>query len=421
MRSTMMSGTISGIARCCCLVVWLSVTLLQSCGNQNINTPQVVVGGGGTGTGTTMSMQPAAQPEVRGVWLTLAGSTVLNSRDNIAAAMRLLRDNGFNVVFPVVWARGYTLWRSARMQQEFGLPIGEQFGNRDVLAEIVQEARTAGLAVIPWFEYGFASFNDGLGAPPGLILQRKPEWRAIGVDGRQVVKNGFYWMNALDTNVQNFITDLVMEVVNGYDIDGIQGDDRMPALPSEAGYDSTTRARYRAETGMDAPTNTKDQRWLQWRADKLTDWLARLRQTVKARKSSLVFAMSPSPYPFGFTEYLQDNPAWMQRGLVDLLSVQLYRRDFPSYEGLAMQMLTQTPAGTTRRLAPGILARVDPYIIAPELLAQKIEYNRRIGIGSVLFFYEALTANNNALAQSLRAGAYRTNVPFPRDTLLRRP
>jgi uncharacterized lipoprotein YddW (UPF0748 family) len=369
--------------------------------------------------------RPAPSPpsstvrEVRGVWLTVAGSTVFDSRDNIAQAMRLLRDNGFNVVFPVVWTRGYTLWRSRTMEREFGLPIGAQFGSRDVLAETIQEARANGLAVIPWFEYGFSSFNAGLGAPPGLILQRRPEWRAIGRDGQVVIKNGFYWMNALDTNVQNFLTTLIMEVVENYDIDGIQGDDRLPALPTEAGYDAATSAQYARETGMMPPADFKEQRWVQWRADKLTDYLRRLRARVKARKNILI-SMSPSPYPFGLNEYLQDAPAWINRGLADMMSIQLYRRDLPSYETLVRQMLSQVDAPKHWRLSPGILGRVDQYIISPALYQQKVTFNRQQGIpGEVIFFHEALTPNNAELARALRQSVYRQNAVFPKDSLLR--
>jgi uncharacterized lipoprotein YddW (UPF0748 family) len=380
--------------------------------------PQIVTGGGTTPKDTTRPS--AATPEVRGVWLTLAGSNVFDSRANIAAAMQMLRENGFNTVFPVVWARGYTLWRSPRMQRDFNLPIGAQFGDRDVLSEVIQEARANGLAVIPWFEYGFSPFNTGLGTPPGAILTKYPQWTSLARDGQPVVKNGFYWMNALDSNVQNFITELVMEVVNNYDIDGIQGDDRMPAMPSEGGYDTVTVSRYRRETGFPAPQDFKDIAWVKWRADKLTDWLASLRRTVKARKSNLVFAMSPSPFPFGNVEYLQDSPTWMQRGLVDVLSTQLYRRDLSSYQGLLTQLQGQMPANSMRRMAPGILARADPYTATPQLVADCIDANRKAGmIGSVLFFYEALTPNSNEMARFLRGGVYRLNAAFPKDSLLK--
>ena len=397
-------------------VVFAFFLATAACTPENKN-PSIVT----NPTDTTRPQTPSAgTPEVRGVWLTLAGSTVFDSRENIALAMRTLKENGFNTVFPVVWARGYTLWRSERMQREFNLPIGAQFGNRDVLKETIEEARLQGLTVIPWFEYGFSSFNNGLGTPPGAILTKYPQWASLGRDGQVVVKNGFYWMNSLDSNVQNFMTDLVMEVVNNYDIDGIQGDDRMPAMPTEGGYDTATVARYRRETGRMAPQDFKDTAWVRWRADILTNWLQRLRSTVKARKNNLVFAMSPSPFPFGNVEYLQDSPTWMQRGLVDLLSTQLYRRDVPSYQTLLTQLQSQMPATARRKIAPGILGRADPFTATPQLLSDWITANRTAGmIGSVTFFYEALTPNNFENARALRQGVYRLNAAFPRDSLLR--
>ena len=39
----------------------------------------------------------------------------------------------------------------------------------------------------------------------------------------------------------------ILEVVKNYDIDGIQGDDRLPAMPAEGGYDAYTRNAYQKE------------------------------------------------------------------------------------------------------------------------------------------------------------------------------
>ncbi|NES74064.1 MAG: tetratricopeptide repeat protein [Okeania sp. SIO2D1] len=46
---------------------------------------------------------------LRGIWLTNVDSKVLHSRDNIAEAMDFLAETGFNVVFPVVWNKAFTL------------------------------------------------------------------------------------------------------------------------------------------------------------------------------------------------------------------------------------------------------------------------------------------------------------------------
>jgi uncharacterized lipoprotein YddW (UPF0748 family) len=80
-------------------------------------------------------------------------------------------------------------------------------------------------------------------------------------------------MNALDLEVQQFILDLILEVVKNYQVNGIQGDDRLPALPIAGGYDQNTKNRFKTKFNTNPPTDEKNSRWIQWRADILTEFL----------------------------------------------------------------------------------------------------------------------------------------------------
>ncbi|MBW4645134.1 MAG: family 10 glycosylhydrolase [Goleter apudmare HA4340-LM2] len=350
--------------------------------------------------------------ETRGVWLTNTDSKVLQSKQRIVEAMDFLAETGFNVVFPVVWNKAVTLYPSPTMQQTFGVEIDPSFRGRDPLAEVVVEARRVGLKVIPWFEYGFASSYNLNG---GLLLQTKPEWAARDCNGKLLKKNGFEWLNAFDPQVQAFLLNLVLEVVRNYDVDGIQGDDRFPALPCEGGYDQYTVARYRQQFNQNPPQNPKAQQWLQWRADLLTDFLARLYQEVKAVNPNLLVSMSPSIYDWGLKEYLQDSATWLNRGIVDLIHPQIYRRDFRSYKCIVNKLVAeQFTDATLPKLAPGILMKLGSYCIDPKYLVQVIECNRKRGIrGEVFFFYEGLREHNHALAKVLRNGPYAKSASFP--------
>ncbi len=350
--------------------------------------------------------------EIRGVWLTNTDSKVLRSQQRIAEAMDFLAETGFNVVFPVVWNKGVTLYPSQTMQQIFGVEIDPSFVGRDPLAEVITEARRVGLKVIPWFEYGFASSYNLNG---GMLLQTKPEWAARDRNGKLLKKNGFEWMNALDPQVQEFLLSLVMEVVKNYDVDGIQGDDRLPALPCEGGYDEGTVALYRQQCNQNPPENPQDRQWLQWRADILTEFLARLYQEVKGVNPNLIVSMSPNIYDWGFKEYLQDSVTWLNRGIVDMIHPQIYRRDFLRYKCIVNRLvIEQFTDATLPKLAPGILMKLGDYCITPEHLIQAIECNRKRGIkGEVFFFYEGLRENDRALAQVLRNGPYAQSASFP--------
>ncbi|NMG10504.1 family 10 glycosylhydrolase [Brasilonema sp. UFV-L1] len=353
-----------------------------------------------------------ATVEIRGVWLTLTDSKVFHSQQNIAEAMDFLAETGFNVVFPVVWNKGATMYPSQLMRQTFDMEINPQFVGRDPLAEVVTEARRVGLKVIPWFEYGFASSYNLNG---GALLAKKPEWAARDRQGNLLKKNGFEWLNALNLEVQNFLLNLVLEVVKNYDVDGIQGDDRLPALPSEGGYDSGTVELYHQQFGENPPKNFQEKRWLQWRADILTEFLARLYQAVKTINSNLLISITPNIHDWAYKEYLQDSPTWLKRGLVDVIHPQVYRRDFFTYKSIIDKLVNeQFTDATLSKLAPGILMKIASYRISSKELLQAIEYNRTCGIsGEVFFFYEGLREENNILAEVLRKGPYAQSATFP--------
>ncbi|NJM70271.1 MAG: family 10 glycosylhydrolase [Scytonema sp. RU_4_4] len=353
-----------------------------------------------------------ARVETRGVWLTITDSKVFHSRQNIAEAMDFLAETGFNVVFPVVWNKGTTMYPSQLMRQTFDMEINPQFVGRDPLAEVITEARRVGLKVIPWFEYGFASSYNLNGGP---LLAKKPEWAARDIEGNLLKKNNFEWLNALNPEVQSFMLNLILEVVKNYDVDGIQGDDRLPALPSEGGYDRGTVELYHQQFGENPPKNFKDTRWLQWRADILTEFLARLYQAVKAINSNLLISITPNIHDWAYKEYLQGSPTWLKQGLVDIIHPQVYRRDFFAYKSIIDTLVNeQFTDATLSKLVPGILMKVGSYRVSSKEMLQAIEYNRACGIaGEVFFFYEGLREENNALAEVLRKGPYAQSAVFP--------
>ena len=367
-------------------------------------------------TATVECETPPTNDELRGVWLTNVDSDVLDSRENIEAAMAFLAEHNFNVVYPVVWNDAATMYPSTVMDTLIGTPIDPQYEGRDPLKELIEAARAEGLAVIPWFEFGFSSSYEADGGP---ILENYPDWAARDTSGTLVTKNGFDWMNGYRPAVQDFMMDLVREVVRNYDVDGIQGDDRLPANPVEGGYSDYTKELYRSEhDGQDPPDDPQAEAWKEWRAEKLSDFGQRLYDEVKAIDSSLVVSWAPSPYPFGYNEYLQDWPAWINRGFTDLVHPQVYRRSVSEYESfLATQRANEAGWEADKVLGfyPGVLMKVGDYRMTPEELRDVILTNRQRGIaGEVFFFYEGLRENDGALADVLKS-CYREPADLPFD------
>lgn len=326
---------------------------------------------------------------LRGVWVTTTASTALDSRDNIRQMVNNCKQAGINHLFIVVYNNARTIHPSNVMNNLIGIRQLERFAGRDPLQECIEEGHAAGLKVHAWFEYGFSSSYSANGGP---IVAAKPDWAAMTVSGSLVVKNGFDWLNALHPEVQQFMIDLFKEVVMNYpELDGVQGDDRLPAMPSTGGYDPYTVSLYQSENGgASPPGNGTDPGWLQWRAKKLNAFLKKLRNEVKSIRSSIQFTMSPSPYPFGYNEYLQDWPTWVDSAYVDAILPQCYRYEISAYNGSISQQKSYY-RNTNVPFYPGVLVKSGSTIQSDGLMTQFIQTNRRNGFkGECFFFYEGL-------------------------------
>jgi uncharacterized lipoprotein YddW (UPF0748 family) len=339
---------------------------------------------------SSIAIPKPIQKPVRGVWLTNVDSKVLNSKANIIEAVNLCDKLGINTIFVVTLNKAMTTYPSKIMENMTGVKIDTMYTGRDPLKELITEAHRKNIKVIAWFEYGFSASYKSNG---GEILKRKPEWASKDVEGKLATKSGFEWMNGFLPEVQDFMLSLIMEVVKNYDVDGIQGDDRLPAMPSESGYDSYTVERYKKEhNGLTPPANSKDSAWVQWRTDIMTDFLQRIYTEVKGYNKNLIVSMSPSIYPWGKEEYLQDWPLWVKKGLVDLVVPQIYRYDIKGYVKAIDDIVKgQIDKKDFNKFIPGLLINTGDYSAKDAYLEKMLKANRKRGIkGESYFFYEGI-------------------------------
>jgi uncharacterized lipoprotein YddW (UPF0748 family) len=367
------------------IVVFITF-FMGACGKKNSTTPPQT---------TNPPLTPVWDPTaMRGIWVTNVASTVLDSRNNIKACVDACKAAGINHIFMVVYNNARTTYPSTVMQNLIGISIQEKFAGRDPLKEMIEEAQAAGLKIHAWFEYGFSSSYSANG---GVIVAAKPNWAAKDASGNLTVKNGFDWLNGFHPEVQQYMIDLFKEVITKYPtIDGVQGDDRLPALPSTAGYDSYTYNLYKSENnGNNPPADYREASWIDWRTKKLNAFMKRLRTEVKTLKPGIMLTMSPSPFPWGKTEYLQDWPTWVDSGWVDAVIPQCYRYDIAAYDATIAQQKSYH-RNTNIPLYPGVLLRVGNYTAADGFLTQMIQTNRKNGFkGEVYFFYEGLPQRTN--------------------------
>ena len=349
-----------------------------------------------------------ARPERRGVWLTNIDSDVLFKTAPLKAAIDTLADLNFNTLYPVVWNSGYTFYPSAVAQRATGFRQSPGL-DRDMLAELISQAHAKNLSVIPWFEFGFMAPETS-----DLALNH-PDWLTNTRSGETVWLEGNeprVWLNPFLPEVQDFITDLVMETVTGYDIDGIQFDDHF-GLPNTFGYDDSTIALYRQEhAGRVPPSNPENPEWIQWRANKITDFTTRLVRTIKAQKPKAIFSLSPNPYDFAYQSSLQDWRTWQQKGLLDELVIQVYVSSLESFQSHLRRPEVQA-AVRQIPVSIGVLSGLRSKKVPFDRIQSQVQAVRQAGLSGVsFFFYETLW---NVAHESKRDRQAAFRQLFPQD------
>jgi uncharacterized lipoprotein YddW (UPF0748 family) len=349
--------------------------------------------------------------ELRGVWLTNIDSDVLFERDRLAKALQNLKQLNFNTVYPTVWNWGYTLYPSKVAQRVFGRSLDPTPGlqGRDMLKEIVDGGHQKGLTVIPWFEFGFMAPADS------DLAKRHPEWLTSRRNGTKIVKEGIHervWLSPFRPDVQQFIQDLIVEIVRNYDINGIQFDDHF-GLPTELGYDPYTVALYRKEHRGQAPSNNfQDPEWVRWRADKITDYMKRVFKAIKNVKKDCLVSVAPNPQRFSYDFFLADWEKWERMGLVEELVLQLYRDDLKVFNS----ELERPELLAAKRHIPvsvGILSGLKGRFVPTEQIETQVKNARDRNFAGVSFFFYETLWNMSKEKPQQRQKSFQNMFPTP--------
>lgn len=381
-----------------------------------------------------------ASYELRGVWLTNFGGAALFFPQGVNRVMYQLRQQNFNTVYPVVWNRGSTFYPSGVAKTQVGRDRSNLQGilmlGRDALAEIVQQGNRNNLRVIPWFEYGFMTPANS------ELAKRHPNWLTKRQNGTKLLQDELYqqdngksanakrqkflrntavikqvWLNPLHPKVQQFILDLILEVVTKYDVDGIQLDDRF-SLPVEFGYDPFTIKLYQQEhQGKKPPSNYLDAEWMHWRANKITDFMQRIFQAVKSVKPDCLVSLSPNPQYFAYTAYLQDWQTWVRQGLIEELICQVYRDDLKAFSAELSQPALQM-ARRRIRVGIGILTGSWRNPIAIAQIQQQVKIIREHGFAGVSFFYWDLWGYITSESPQQRRNAFQKLFSTPAKNVI---
>jgi len=335
-----------------------------------------------------LAARPLAAPkrEVRAVWLTtLSGldwprsTEKAEQQSSLREIVRSLSVANFNTIFFQVRARGDAYYRSA--YEPWAENLTGTLGNDpgwDPLAFLLNEAHAAGIEVHAWFNvYKVRGATVPAVSTPPHPSRAHPEWT--------VTAQGEGWLDPGIPEVRVYLTNVVLDLVRNYDLDGINFD--FMRYPGRDFPDGETYKKH--GRGMDRDD---------WRRDNINGFVTQcfdrataLRPVMKVGASPLGINGSESdPSSGAFRNYYQDARGWLKAGKLDYVAPQLYWNigatpGDPDYAAL-LRSWQQSASG--RHVYAGIGAYKSD--VAKEVPAQ-IDSARMAGVsGQSYFRYESI-------------------------------
>ena len=288
----------------------------------------------------------------------------------------------------------------------------------DPLAFMIAECRKRGMEFHAWFNpYRAVSNIQTAVLDPNHVIRRRPDW-LLAQGNLRILNPGL-------PAVRQYVTQVVMDVVRRYDIDGVHFDDYFypyPVTGQSFSDDSTFAALPRGFTNR-----------ANWRRDNVDLLVKQVSDSIRAVKPWVKFGISPfgiwqnrniaQPQGSatnglqGYTDIYADSRRWIQEGWLDYVTPQLYW-----YIGLAVadygvlapwwRDAILTGRFPDRHLYIGQAAyRVgnDPAATWNQAnqMPTQLRLNRQLGIqGSIFYNTNTLLKNPLGLRDSLRVNFY---------------
>ncbi|SFB43833.1 Uncharacterized lipoprotein YddW, UPF0748 family [Cohnella sp. OV330] len=271
---------------------------------------------------------------LRGAWIstvynldwpsTAASGNENKQKQEFSAMLDQFQRMGLNAVFLQVRPASDALYRSSLVPWSKVL-TGTQGRDPgyDPLAYLVEETHRRGMQFHAWFNPFRANTDTKTAALAGNhVAVQHPEW---------IVTTGTTsYINPGIPEARQHIIDTIMEVVNGYDIDGVHLDDYF--YPSSGVFSDDATFALHNPSGILLKTD--------WRRDNINAFVRDLGVSIHAAKPSVSFGISPfgvwrnaaadptgSDTKAGVTAYdsmYADVRTWIRQGWIDYVAPQIY-------------------------------------------------------------------------------------------------
>jgi uncharacterized lipoprotein YddW (UPF0748 family) len=365
--------------------------------------------------------QPA---EVRALWVQRA---TITSPSAISSLVRAAKAAGFNTLLVQVRGRGDAYYRS-RFEPRAAALSGQP-PSFDPLETVLSEAHRAGLRVHAWMNVNLISDAEP-SSLPAHIVHTRPEWLMVPHELALEMRDseprsrryldrlsayakahrdrieGLY-LSPLQSAAAEYTAKVIGDVAARYPVDGIHLDyirfptadfDYSPAALAQfrrylqPRLTDAERRKYDARARREPLFYTEmfPQRWQEFRQERVTELLTRVRSAVKARRPQAVLSAAVIPDAGeAATRRMQNWTGWLQKGLIDVVCPMAYTTDAALFRS---QIANVRQAAGSRPVWAGIGA----FQLSSLEAILNIRAARQLGAqGVILFSYDNLVPQSN--------------------------
>ena len=302
---------------------------------------------------------PYKDGELRGVWI----RPTFKTQEEICKVLDSLSQAGINTIFIETYYHGMTIFPSKTMESRGFVKVNPDYANFDALDFWIHEAHKRNIKVHIWFETFYIG-NKNPASNPKNIVSINPSWANVtkkDYDQNRptpsVSEHNGYFLDPANPEVQNYLLELLCEIIQTYHPDGINLDYiRYPQSISSQyagsdmsswGYTNYARNDYKSIYGVDPIELTQFEplweSWNEYRRGKVTEFVRRASQICRSNKVNLTAVIFPNRQA-ALDMKQQDWKRWSANNYVDGFTPLFLTCDPATATGLMKEVLNnKTP------------------------------------------------------------------------------
>ena len=260
---------------------------------------------------------PSQKHELRGVWIAALGidwpatqgtsaGAIQSQKNQLISIFDSHRSYGLNTIFlhmrplcDALYKSNIEPW-SHYITGTQGVPPSDP--NYDPLTFAIEEAHKRGMELHAWLNPYRAETQGGSPVSADHVIIKHPEW-IIKCNGSE-----YRFLNPGLPQVREYVVQVVMDIVNRYDLDGIHFDDYFYPYTEYGSFtDDATFSMY--------PNGFTDK--ASWRKNNVNLLLKMINDSIKVIKPWVKFGISPSGNPSVNSGIYCDPAAWLAGNYTD--------------------------------------------------------------------------------------------------------